>query len=65
MWGMKTETISVVIGAVGLIKKGLQKSKKKSLGINMNELQKITIRNSPHTKEGFVLKANFISSVVP
>ena len=41
------------------------KTKKKSLGINMNELQKITIRNSPHTKEGFVLKANFISSVVP
>ena len=65
MWGMKTETISVVIGAVGLIKKGLQKSKEKSLGINMNELQKITIKNSPHTKEGFVLKANFISSVVP
>ena len=65
MWGMKTETISVVIDAVGLIKKGLQKSKKKSPGINMNELQKITVRNSPHTKEGFVLKANFISSVVP
>ena len=65
MWGMKTETISVVIGTVGLIKKGLQKSKKKSLGINMNELQKITIMNSPHTKVDFVLKANFISSVVP
>ena len=65
MWGMKTETISVVIGTVGLIKKRLQKSKKKSLGINMNELQKITIMNNPHTKVDFVLKANFISSVVP
>ena len=32
MWGMKTETIPVVIGALGLIRKGLQKSTKKSLG---------------------------------
>jgi len=32
MWGMKTETIPVVIGALGLIKKGLENTREKSLG---------------------------------
>ena len=41
MWGMKTETIPVVIGVLGLIKKGLQKHTEKIPGaINISELQK-------------------------
>ena len=32
MWGTKTETISVATGALGHIKKGLQNTRKKSLG---------------------------------
>ena len=46
MWGMKTEItpVTFVMGALGLIKKGLQKHKEKSLGaININELQKMTL----------------------
>jgi len=43
MWGMKTETIPVVISAVGLIKKGLQNHAEKIPGaININQAQKIT-----------------------
>ena len=42
MWGMKTETIPVVKGALGLIKKGLGKHVEKIPGaININELQKL------------------------
>ena len=41
MWGMKTDTIPVAIGALGLIKKGLQKHTEKIPGtINISELQK-------------------------
>ena len=66
MWGMKTETIPVVIGALGFIKKGRQKHTEKIPGaININEVQNNFITNSPHTKEGFVLKAKFIRPVVP
>ena len=66
---MKTEItpVTFVMGALGLIKKGLQKHTEKIPGtININELQKNNfIRNSPHTKEGFVLRAKFIVPVVP
>ena len=50
MWGMKTETVPVVIGAVGLIKKGLEKHTEKIPGaININELQKNTLLGTAHT----------------
>ena len=39
-WGMKTEIIPVVICALGLIKKGLEKH---TGVININKLQKITL----------------------
>ena len=67
MWGIKAEIIPVVIGALGFIKKGMKKYTEKIPGtININELQKSNfIRNSPHTKEGFMLKAKFISPVAP
>ena len=45
MWGMKATTIlAVVIGALGLIKKGLEKYTKQIPGnIKISELQKITL----------------------
>ena len=45
MSGMKTTTIPVVIGALGLIKKGLEKYIKQ---INITELQKITLLGTSH-----------------
>ena len=60
---LTTETVPVVIG---LIKKGLEKHMEKSLGQSTSINYKSEfIRNRPHTKEGFALKANFISPVVP
>ena len=66
MWGMKTELISDVIGTLRLIKKGLEKHMEKSLG-NQNQwtTKNWFISHSSHTKEVFVLKAKFISPVMP
>lgn len=52
MWPLQTEIIPVVIGALGLIKKGLEKHMAKIPGvININELQKNNfIRNSLKSK---------------
>ena len=42
MWGMKATTIPVVIGALGLIRKGLEKYTKQIPGnIKISELQKV------------------------
>ena len=47
MWGMKATTIPVVIGALGLIKKGLEKYTKQIPGnIKISELQKIAQINN-------------------
>ena len=44
MWDMKTETIPVVVGALGLIKKGLDKvTSRIPSNISTNEIQKITM----------------------
>ena len=44
MWGMKATTIPVVIGALGLIQKGLEKYTKQIPGnIKISELQKIAL----------------------
>ena len=44
MWGMKATTIPVVIGALGLIKKGLEKYTKQIPGnIKISELRKIAL----------------------
>ena len=49
MWEMKTTTIPVVIGALGLIKKGLEKRLKQIPGSpKMQEIQKIVILGSAH-----------------
>ena len=44
MWGMKATTIPVVIGALGIIKMGLEKYTKQIPGnIKISELQKIAL----------------------
>ena len=49
MWGMKATTIPVVIGALGLIKKGLEKHIKQIPGnIKITELQKIALLGTSH-----------------
>ena len=49
MWGMKTEAIPVVIGALGLVKKGLEKFTNKIPGnINIDEIQKIALLGTAH-----------------
>ena len=44
MWGMRTETILVIIGALGAIKKGLETY----LGRSISEQQKITLLGTAH-----------------
>ena len=49
IWGLKTETVSVVIGALGQVKKGLGKYAEKIPGnINIEELQKISLWDTAH-----------------
>ena len=49
MWGMKATTIPVVIGALGLIKKGLEKyAKQIPCNIKISELQKIVLLGTSH-----------------
>ncbi|XP_013385591.1 uncharacterized protein LOC106155343 [Lingula anatina] len=49
MWGTKTITIPVVIGALGLVKKGLEKYTDKIPGnINIHEVQKIVLIETTH-----------------
>ena len=49
IWGLKTETVSVVIGALGQVKKGLGKYVEKLPGnINIEELQTISLLDTAH-----------------
>ena len=49
MWGLKTITVPVVIGALAVIKKGIEKHIYKIPGkINITELQKIALLGSSH-----------------
>ena len=49
IWGLKTETVSVVIGALGQVKKGLGKYVEKLPGnINIEELQEISLLDTAH-----------------
>ena len=49
MWGTKTTTIPVVIGALGLVKKGLEKYTDNIPGnINIQEVQKIALLGTGH-----------------
>ncbi len=56
MWGMKTTTMPVVIGALGLMKKGLEKDTDKiPRNINIHELQKIALLETAHILQRVLL----------
>ena len=62
MWRMKTEIIPVVIRALGLIKKGLEKYMEKIPGaININKIQNVTLLGTAH----ILRKVFHISPVMP
>ena len=49
MWGMRTETIPVITGALGAIKKGLETYLGRIPGqLSISELQKITLLGTAH-----------------
>ena len=49
MWGMRASTISAVIGALGLVKKGIERYIDRIPGnIRIEELQKITLLGTAH-----------------
>ena len=49
MWGMKTQFVPVVIRALGVVKKGIEKEISNIPGkINITELQKIALLGSVH-----------------
>ena len=49
LWHMKTVTIPVVIGALGMIKKSTEKHLEKIPGSqNLGEMQKITLSGTTH-----------------
>jgi len=49
MWGLKKITVPVIIGALGVVKKGIEKHIDKIPGkINITELQKIALLGSSH-----------------
>ena len=50
IWDMKTKTMPVVLGALGLIEKGLDKvTSRITVNISSNEIQKITMLGTAHT----------------
>ena len=66
MWGMKTDTIPVAIGALGLSKKGLQNTRKKSLERSTSVGYKKQLYEELPTYYGsFVSKAKFVIPVMP
>ena len=49
MWDMKTETMPVIVGALGLLKKGLDKvTSRIPRNISNNAIQKITMLGRAH-----------------
>ena len=49
MWGMRTEIVPVIVGALGLIREGMDQNLGKISGAsNINELQKIIILGTVH-----------------
>ena len=51
IWGLKTTTVPVVMGALGTIKKDMENYSNKIPGnINIHELQKITLLSTAHLR---------------
>ena len=54
MWGMRTETVPVIVGALGLIRKGMDQNLGKIPGAsNISELQKIILLGTAHILRRF------------
>ena len=50
---MKTKTIPVIVGALGMIKKGIQKYVSEILGnLSLAEIQKIVLNSKAHILRG-------------
>ena len=55
MWKMKTKTVPVIVGALGMIKKGTQKYFNEIQGnLSLAEIQKIVLNSTAH-----ILKRSF------
>ena len=55
MWGMRTETVPVIVGALGLIREGMGQNIGKIPGAsNINELQKIILLGTAHILRRFL-----------
>ena len=51
MWKMETKTIPVIMGALGMIKKGTQKYVNEILGnLSLAEIQKLVLNSSTHDR---------------
>ena len=61
MWKMEMETVSVVIGALGVIKKGQEKYVNRTTSASEHQ-KNLTSGNSPHPQKGSV---NQVISFVP
>ena len=48
MWKMKTKTIPVIVGALGMIKKGTQKYVNEIPGNSLDENKKIVLNSTAH-----------------
>ena len=55
MWGMRTETVPIIVGALGLIKEGMDQNSGKIPGAsNISELQKIIVLGTGHILRRFL-----------
>ena len=55
MWGMRTETVPVIVGALGLIREGMDHNLGKIPGAgNINELQKNILLGTAHILRRFL-----------
>ena len=55
MWGMRTETVLVIVGEQGLIREGIDQNSGKIPGAsNINELQKIILPRTVHILRRFL-----------
>ena len=55
MWGMRAETVPVIVGALGLLREGMDQNLGKIPGAsNINELQKIILLGMAHIPRRFL-----------
>ena len=55
MWGMRTETVPIIVGALRLIREGMDQNLGKILGAsNINDLQKIILLGTAHILRRFL-----------